>query len=68
MTMMKNRWSTIFNMNQPIMGQKNSDTMLCKNDRVSYPTFGCMLFILALGAGDPYLGINSYYGYINEAK
>ena len=57
--------------NQQIIDQKKDHKMDHKmvywGDKVSYPTFDVVLFILFWGAAYPTFGIN-LYGYINEVK
>ena len=42
--------------NQRMIGRKKGDKTLYKNDKALYSTFDFVLFILALGVGEPYFG------------
>ena len=41
-----------------MVGRKKGDKTLYKNDKALYSTFDFVLFILALGVGEPYFGNN----------
>ena len=45
-----------------MIGQKKTHKTVYWGNKISYPTFDFLLFILALGAGDSYFEIN-LYGY-----